>query len=160
MGKKPRLVQIETRFFGIIHCALILLTNNIKWPPLKMGYLFFKTFHLSCASKKITFNTFGTYLKETWPLKKMYVSYTGPSCHNWFPDFLLVRQNSFTPASPQLIQWTVRINRFWQLGSVHKIHIHLEATSPFRIYNISSKLATDIICYSTYVLTESPIFAT
>ena len=33
-------------------------------------------------------------------------------------------------ASPQLIQWTVRINRFWQLGSVHKIHIHLVATSP------------------------------
>ena len=37
-------------------------------------------------------------------------------------------------ASPQLIQWTVRINRFWQLWSVHKIHIHLEATSP--LYSI------------------------
>ena len=32
--------------------------------------------------------------------------------------------------SPQLIQWTVRINQFWQLGSVHKIHFNLEATSP------------------------------
>ena len=68
-----------------------------------------------------------SYLAKTWPLKKMYISCTGPSCLNWFPDFLLVKQNSFT----QFIQWTVRINRFWQLGSVHKIHIRLEATSPF-----------------------------
>ena len=34
-------------------------------------------------------------------------------------------------ASLQLIQWKVRINRFRKLGPVHKIHIHLEATSPF-----------------------------
>ena len=33
-------------------------------------------------------------------------------------------------ASPQFIQWPVRINRLKQLGSVHKIHNHLEATSP------------------------------
>jgi hypothetical protein len=51
--------------------------------------------------------------KENWPLKKMYISCAGPSCHNWFPDFLLVKQNSFT----QFIQWTVGINRFWQLGT-------------------------------------------
>ena len=37
-------------------------------------------------------------LKEMWPLKKMYVSCTDLSCHNWFPDFLLLRQNSFTIA--------------------------------------------------------------
>ena len=36
------------------------------------------------------------FTKETWPLKKMYISCTGPSCHKWFPDFLLVKQNSFT----------------------------------------------------------------
>ena len=39
-------------------------------------------------------------------------------------------------ALQQLIQWTVRINRFWRLGFVHKIHIHLEATSP--LYNKSN----------------------
>ena len=38
--------------------------------------------------------------------------------------------------STLLIQWTVRINRFWQLGSVHKIHIYIEATSPFRSSSI------------------------
>ena len=31
-------------------------------------------------------------------------------------------------ASPLLTQWTVRINWFWQLESVDRIHIHLEAT--------------------------------
>ena len=66
------------------------------------------------------------YTKETWPLKKMYISCTDPSCHNWFPDFLLVTQNSFTTAYPMNCQ-----NKLvWQLGSVHKIHVHLEATSP------------------------------
>ena len=35
-------------------------------------------------------------VKETWHLKKMYDSCTDPSYHNWLPDFLLVRQNSFT----------------------------------------------------------------
>ena len=58
--------------------------------------------------------------KEMWPLKKMYISCTDPSCHNWFPDFLLVRQNSFTIAYPMSCQ-----NKLvWQLGSVHEIHIH------------------------------------
>ena len=38
-------------------------------------------------------------------------------------------------ASPQFIQWPVRINRLRQLGSVHKIHIHLEATSPLSFLN-------------------------
>ena len=61
----------------------------------------------------------------------MNISCTDPSCHYWFPDFLLVKQN----ASPQLIQWTVKINQFWQLGSVHKAHIHLEATSPLRFFS-------------------------
>ena len=65
--------------------------------------------------------------KETWPLKKMYISCTDSSCHNWFPDFLLVRQNSFTTAHPMNCQ-----NKLvWQLGFVHKINIHLEAMSPF-----------------------------
>ena len=67
-------------------------------------------------------------LKETWPLKKMYISCTNPSCHNWFPDFLLVRQNSFATAYPMNYQ-----NKLvWQFGSVHKINIYLEATSPFK----------------------------
>ena len=67
------------------------------------------------------------YTKETWPLKKMYISCTGPSCLNCFPDFLLVKQNSFTTACPMNCQ-----NKLvWHLGSIHKIHIHLEATSPF-----------------------------
>ena len=57
----------------------------------------------------------------------MYISCTDPSCHNWVPDFLLVRQNSFTAAYP--MNWQNKL--VWQLGSVHKIHIHLEATSPF-----------------------------
>ena len=57
----------------------------------------------------------------------MYISCTDPSFHNWFPDFLLVRQNSFTTAYPINCQ-----NKLvWQLGSVHKKHIHLEASSPF-----------------------------
>ena len=34
-------------------------------------------------------------------------------------------------ASPQFIQWPVRINQLRQLGSVHKIHIHLEISFPF-----------------------------
>ena len=60
-----------------------------------------------------------------WPLKKMYISYIDPSCHNWFPDFLLVRQNSLS---------NERQNKLvWQLGSVQKIHLHLEATSPLNI---------------------------
>ena len=42
------------------------------------------------------------------------------------------------PASPQLIQWTVRINRFCKLAYVHKIHIHLEATSPFTFKEVFS----------------------
>ena len=59
----------------------------------------------------------------------MYISCTDPSCHNWFLDFLLVRQNSFTTAYPMNSQ-----NKLvWQLGSVHKIHIYLEATSPLII---------------------------
>ena len=54
------------------------------------------------------------------PLKKMYISCTGPSCHNWFPDFLLVRKNSFTTAYPMNCQ-----NKLdWHLGSVYKMHIH------------------------------------
>ena len=60
--------------------------------------------------------------KETWPLKKIYISCTDPSCHNWFPDFLLVRQNSFTTAYPMNCQ--NKLVR--QLGSVHK------NTRPFR----------------------------
>jgi len=67
-------------------------------------------------------------LKETWPLKKMYILCTDPSCHNWFPDFLLVRQNSFTTVYPINCQ----IKLVWQLGSVHRINIHLEATSPLK----------------------------
>ena len=49
--------------------------------------------------------------KETWPLKKMYISCTDPSCHIWFPDFLLVKQNSFSTATlicqnkPVLAAW-------------------------------------------------------
>ena len=39
-------------------------------------------------------------IKETWPLKKMLIFCTDPSCHKWFPDFLLVNQNSFTAAYP------------------------------------------------------------
>ena len=67
-------------------------------------------------------------LKETWLLRKMYISCTDQRCHNWFPDFLLVRQNSFTTAYPMNCQ-----NKLvWQLGSVHKIHSHLESTSPFQ----------------------------
>ena len=75
-----------------------------------------------------------------WPLKKMYISCTDPSCHNWFPDFLVVRQNSFTTAYPMNCQ-----NKLvWQLGSVHKIHIHLEATSPFNAtWRISKMLCPD-----------------
>ena len=68
-----------------------------------------------------------------WPHKKMYISCTDPSCHNWFPDFLLVRQNSFSAAYPMSCQ-----NKLvWQLVSVHKIHIHLEATSPFYYYYVN-----------------------
>ena len=44
----------------------------------------------------------------------MYISCTDPSCHNWFPEL------------HKLV---------WQLGSVHKIHIHLEATSPLKKIN-------------------------
>ena len=46
-------------------------------------------------------------------------------------------------ASPQFIQWTVGINRLWQLGSVHKIHIHLEATSPFAFTLFKRKVFFD-----------------
>ena len=58
-------------------------------------------------TKKFIFSIFQTcfvVLKETWPLKKMYVSSTDPSCQNWFPDFLLVTQNSFTTAYPMNCQ--------------------------------------------------------
>ena len=57
------------------------------------------------------------------PLKKMYISaITGFQTFYW----------SIRTASPQFIQWIVRINRFWQLRSVHRIHINLEATSPLK----------------------------
>ena len=39
-------------------------------------------------------------LKGDVASQEMYVSCTDPSCHNWFPDFLLVTQNSFTTAYP------------------------------------------------------------
>ena len=85
-----------------------------------------------------------------WPLKKIYISCTGPSCHNWFTDFLLVRQNSFTTAYPMNCQ-----NKLvWQLGSVHKIHFHLEATSPFRQFNNYLKVfnsGKDIISLLRYI---------
>ena len=42
--------------------------------------------------------------KETWPLKKMYVFCTDPSCHKWFPDYLLVKQYSFITAYPMNCQ--------------------------------------------------------
>ena len=71
------------------------------------------------------FRVLGAPIK-LWPLKKMYISCTEPSCHNWLPDFQLVRRNSFTTAYPMNCQHKL----VWQLGSVHKIHIHLEATSP------------------------------
>ena len=73
--------------------------------------------------------------KATLPLKKMYISCTDPSCNNWFPDFLLVRQNSFTTGYPMNFQKKL----VWQLGSVHKINIHLEATFPLRWYNFLLK---------------------
>ena len=60
----------------------------------------------------------------------MYISCTEPSCHNGLPDFQLVRRNSFTTAYPMNCQHKL----VWQLGSVHKIHIHLEATSPFNLF--------------------------
>ena len=37
-------------------------------------------------------------------LRKMYISCTGPSFHNLFSDFLLVKQNSFTTAFPMNCQ--------------------------------------------------------
>ena len=75
-------------------------------------------------------------LLETWPLKKMYISCTDPSCHNWFPDFLLVRHNSFTTAYPMNCQNKLVSH----LGSVHKINIHLEATSPLEKLHKLQKL--------------------
>ena len=108
------------------------------------------------------YNNICTYIKgvwkETWPLKKMYVSCTDPSCHKWFHDFLLVRQNSFNTAYPMNYQ-----NKpCWQLRSVHKIHIHIEATTPlsllFEMFYKNARKLTKLLwnllslsCLSTWV---------
>ena len=100
-------------------------------------------YHLSIFFLQIIHNKIP---KETWPFKKMYISCTDPSCHNWFTNFLLVRQNSFTTAYPMNCQ-----NKLvWQLGSVHKIHIYLEATSPLILLKVVT-LHRQII-YSCIVL--------
>ena len=80
----------------------------------------------------------------------MYISCTDLSCHNWFPDFQLVRQNSFTTAYPMNCQHKL----VWQLGFVHKIHIHLEATSPLfsNIIKISSRIGVMSYKMSSIVL--------
>ena len=39
-------------------------------------------------------------LERRRSLSKMYIFCTDSSCQNWFPDFLLVKQNSFTTAYP------------------------------------------------------------
>ena len=85
-------------------------------------FFFFSSHHFFLALIPIFFcMAFFPLTKETWPLKKMYVSCTDPSCHNQFPDFLLVRQNSFATAYPMNYQ-----NKLvWQLGSVHKINLHI-----------------------------------
>ena len=91
------------------------------------GYLYLIL--ILCYRSSLIMNNFAfcleckDFLKETWPLKKMYILCTDPSYHNLFSDFLLVRQNSFTTVYPMNCQ-----NK---LGSVHKMHIYLEATSPF-----------------------------
>ena len=48
----------------------------------------------------------------------------------------IFKKNSFTTAYPMNCQ-----NKLvWQLGSVHKIHIHLEATSPLPHFDQGSRL--------------------
>ena len=77
---------------------------------------------------------------------------TDLSCHKWFPDFFWSRA-----ASPQLIQRTVRINRFCKLGSVHKIHINLEATSPLN-GKVRKKHKGKCVIESTSLVTSKKYF--
>ena len=87
--------------------------------------IFDAVFNFSFIIKVIAMKPFT--LKETLPLKDCTFLVQIQAAITGFLTFYWSRRT----ASPLLIQWTVRINRFWQLGSVHKILIHLEATSPF-----------------------------
>ena len=96
--------------------------NNISLFASRYLHLSFEIFlfFLSSRCTDTMLSAIKTRTKETWPLKKVYILCTDPS----FPDFLLVRQNSFTTAYPM----NCPNKLVWQLGSVHKIHVHLEAT--------------------------------
>ena len=90
----------------------------------------------------ITINICKYNLKETWPLKKMYVFCTDPSCHNWIPDFLLVKQNSFNTAylmnfqnKPVLAAWICTLN-------THSFRGHISFLSYFQMYIMTPILKT------------------
>ena len=85
------------------NCQISILVN-LKTFPLKIRSLlaagrtaYHRATRQSRAHTKLV-------LKETWPLKKIHISCTGPSCQNWLPDFLLVKQNSFTTVYPMTCQ--------------------------------------------------------
>ena len=69
----------------------------------------------------------------------MYISCTDSSCQNYFPDFLLVNQNSFTIGYPMnclnkpvLAPWICT----WDTHD-----IHLESTSPFKLFRAITNFA-------------------